>query len=280
MQGRSTDAAVRLSSFRGRLARGTTLVVDRRQDYAATPHTHDCDMLFVPVSGRFDVVDASEHRLHSAPGSFIWFAAGTVHATTAQTSRQAHLALYVDPDLWSTLLRAQGIGNAPLGVRSGSPAISLLSHKLLQMSDLQGQPDPAACCGALLMEAARLCAHPLLPESGADARWMAELLADHIERDLSQPLDIDALARRHGHSRRQLERLFRQETGTSPLAYQQARRLERARYLLQQTGDSVLSIALQVGWESTSYLNRMLRREWGCTASQVRGERVGLGRQG
>jgi AraC-like DNA-binding protein len=61
--------------------------------------------------------------------------------------------------------------------------------------------------------------------------------------------------------------------GVSPLAFQQAKRAERARYLLEHTDQSVLSIAQQVGWESASYLVKMMRRAWGMSASQFRANR-------
>jgi AraC family transcriptional regulator len=58
--------------------------------------------------------------------------------------------------------------------------------------------------------------------------------------------------------------------GTSPLAFQRVKRAERARFLLETSADSVLSVAQQVGWESASYLSRVLGREWKLSASQVR----------
>ncbi|HEY9026474.1 MAG TPA: helix-turn-helix transcriptional regulator, partial [Burkholderiaceae bacterium] len=81
---------------------------------------------------------------------------------------------------------------------------------------------------------------------------------------------LEAFAEQHRVSRRQVERVFRAKYGVSPLAYLQRRRLERAEFLLRSTRDSVLSIALQVGWESGSYLSRMLEKTWAKTATQIR----------
>ena len=263
-------AAMRLSAFGERLCRGTAVVADRRQGYAATPHTHDCDMLFLPASGRFDVLDAAERILPAEPGTFIWFAAGTAHATAARTSRQMHLALYVDHDLWSTALRAQGASGAEQGLRPASTALVALVQTVVEMSWRQPERDVTAYCGALVMEAARLCATRAQQPRLRLSQELAVLLIDRIEQSLGETLALDDFARRQRISRRQLERLFREHAGCSPLEYQQRKRLERARSLLVDTQESVLDIALQVGWESASHLGRMVKRQWGVTATELR----------
>ncbi|MDB5847491.1 MAG: hypothetical protein JWP29_1243 [Rhodoferax sp.] len=255
----------RLSAFAERLGHKAAAVASTREGYATALHAHDCDMLFVPVAGRFDILDTHGAPIQSAPGHFVWFAAGAAHATTAQSLRQTHIAVYVDPDFWGTALRAQGVLQPLQGMRAGSAALNALSQRLLELA---GAPDDqqAIYCGALIMEAARLSANPLSAEMRTPARQVAE----HLQADLSRELSLAAFAERQRLSRRQVERLFRAEFGMSPLAFQQIKRLERARFLLQQTDDSVLSVAQQVGWESGSYLSRVLVRTWAATAAEIR----------
>ena len=261
-----------LSAFAQRLAHKAAAVASTREAYATQLHAHDCDMLFVPVAGRFGIVDARGEAMQSSPGHFVWFAAGAAHATTAETLRQTHLAMYVDPDFWGTALRAQGVVQPLQGMRAGSAALNALSTRLLEMAG-SADEQQAVYCGALIMEAARLSANPLSVEQRSPARLVAELLAEHLQADLSRSLSLGAFAERHRLSRRQVERIFRAEFGMSPLAYQQIKRLDRAKYLLENTEDSVLSVAQQVGWESGSYLSRVLARTWACTAAEIRAER-------
>jgi len=282
----SPDArpAPRISSFSDRLAHKAALVANTRQGYATTTHAHDCDMLFVPLAGRFDVVDPRGDALQSSPGHFLWFAAGAAHATSAQTLRQTHLAVYVDSEFWDMALRAHGIAKPAQGLRAGSGALNLLSQRLLEIAHARpGVPRAAgpdaslahvAHCGALVMEAARLMANPLLhPDGrGAPAEVIAALLASDIEADLAALLPLDAFAQRHRLSRRQVERIFRAAFDQSPLEFQQRLRLARARHLLQATDDSVLSVAQQVGWASGAYLTRMLGKAWATTAVALRAE--------
>lgn len=261
--------APRRSLFVERLSNHATMVANTRERYATDIHVHDCDMLFVPLSGRFDVADANGEERRLGPGHFVWFAAGSAHSTTTLTRGQAHIAVYVDPALWTTALQAQGVSAPPQGMRAGSTALRALSQRMFESAST-GAGENYALYGALVMEAARLGGNPLSDGDPSSALLVAELLAESIEGDLAEPLSLEAFAGQHRLSRRQVERIFRAKYGVSPLAYLQRRRLERAAYLLAHTRESVLSIALQVGWESGSYLSRMLEKTWAKTATQIR----------
>lgn len=269
MQLNNAPSTPRQSLFVERLSHHATMVASTRDRYATDTHVHDCDMLFVPLAGRFSVGDARGEAQRLGPGHFVWFAAGSAHSTTTLTAGQTHVAVYVDPALWATALQAQGVSGPPQGMRAGSTALRALSQRMFE-SAKTGTGENYALCGALVMEAARLSGNPLSGGDPSSALLVAELLAEAIESDLAEPLALEAFAQQHRLSRRQVERIFRAKYGVSPLAYLQRRRLERAAYLLAHTRESVLSIALQVGWESGSYLSRMLEKTWAKTATQIR----------
>lgn len=273
-----------LSPFADRLSQHATAVANLHDGYATNWHAHDCDMLLLPVSGRFDIVDAHGTALQSTPGQFVWFAAGAAHVTAAQTLRQTHLAVYVDPDFWATLLRAHDVERPVPGMRNGSAALSALTQRLMdEARSSTGGEEGAVYCGALIMEAARLSASPAMTEQRTPLRLIADLLIQYIDSDLARPLSLDLFAEKHRMSRRHIERVFRAEFSMSPLEFQQVRRVERARYLLQTTDDSVLSVAQQVGWESGSYLSRVLGKTWARTAAEIRADAKSaksVGRQG
>lgn len=172
---------------------------------------------------------------------------------------------------WRTALRVQGIQDPLEGMRAGSAALGALSQKMFEVAHAGETGDTGAVySGALIMEAARLSANPIRQARQTPASMIAALLAEVIEADLSQPLALDAFAARHQLSRRQVERLFSAEFGISPLAFQQLKRADRARYLLSTSSDSVLAIAQQVGWQSGSYLARVLEKTWALTATEIR----------
>jgi AraC-like DNA-binding protein len=70
-----------------------------------------------------------------------------------------------------------------------------------------------------------------------------------------------------GTSKRTLGRLFVSQTGLSFQAWRQQRRLLRALELLA-SGDSVTSVALELGYENTSAFIAMFRRSFGTTPRQ------------
>lgn len=84
-----------------------------------------------------------------------------------------------------------------------------------------------------------------------------------METHLEQPLPIDTVAEQAGLSPRQLQRLFARQLDARPAAWYLALRLDRARRLLQDTGMSVIAVALACGFGSSSSFSRAYRRRFG-----------------
>ena len=78
--------------------------------------------------------------------------------------------------------------------------------------------------------------------------------------------DLDKWATEVGASKRTLNRLFSAQTGMSFSAWRQQRRIHRAIELLA-IGESVTSIALELGYENTSAFIAMFKRCLGTTPS-------------
>jgi AraC-like DNA-binding protein len=73
---------------------------------------------------------------------------------------------------------------------------------------------------------------------------------DRIDREYSQPLDVEALARGVHLSAGHLSRQFRQAYGESPYSYLMTRRIERAMALLRRGDLSVTEVCFAVGCAS------------------------------
>jgi AraC family carnitine catabolism transcriptional activator len=110
-----------------------------------------------------------------------------------------------------------------------------------------------------------------------DARVIAavELMEEHLEecRSLSQ------IAAALKLSERQLERLFRRELGSPPLAFYRRLRLERAEQLLLYSRMSVREVGLAAGFSSLALFSRAFKAQYGRAPSSIRRPASGGSRQ-
>ena len=94
------------------------------------------------------------------------------------------------------------------------------------------------------------------PAQRPSIRELQGWIIDHIDQDLS----VGALAERSFMSERNFARVFRAETGTTPAAYVEAVRLERARLLLESTSEQLETIAQRCGFGTVETFRRSFAR--------------------
>lgn len=100
-----------------------------------------------------------------------------------------------------------------------------------------------------------------------------------IQTVVSRPEDewnIEKMTELANLSRAQLMRLFKQQTGISPHAFVNLIRLRQAAVLLRQTADSVLSVALNVGFQSETHFGKAFKKQYGISPGQYR-KNAGIG---
>lgn len=95
-----------------------------------------------------------------------------------------------------------------------------------------------------------------------------------MEANLAEPLPTEEVARLVGVSRRQLERLFKQHLDALPSRHYLELRLQRARRLLQQSGQSVLQIGLSCGFSSGPHFSNAYKAAFGRTPREERSPRA------
>lgn len=109
----------------------------------------------------------------------------------------------------------------------------------------------------------------VLSESGKDSLVKKAMLL--LEQNLPEPLPISKVARTLQIGRRQLERRFHRDIGLTPSGYRQRLRIERSRWLLQNTDMQVAEVAFECGFQSSAHFGRVIRRNFKCTPLQLRG---------
>jgi len=81
-----------------------------------------------------------------------------------------------------------------------------------------------------------------------------------LEQNLAEPIDYDRLAEESRMSRRTMERRFKRTTGVTPLGYVQQLRVEKAKRLLEDGGQTFSEITYEVGYEDISFFRKVFIR--------------------
>jgi transcriptional regulator GlxA family with amidase domain len=125
----------------------------------------------------------------------------------------------------------------------------------------------------IMIEEQPLPARTLQPEQVLSVRSSDALVHKAmllIEQQLQSATAIEQLCAPLGIGRRQLERRFQQDVGLSPTEYRQRLRLERARWLLQNTDLDVIEVSLECGFPNSAHFARVVRKALGLSPREVR----------
>ena len=116
---------------------------------------------------------------------------------------------------------------------------------------------------------------PLRARLGIQNNRVLEII-EQMESHISEPLELVDIAENIGLSRRQVERLFRQEMGRSPARYYLEIRLDRARHLLVQSTMPIVEVAVACGFVSASHFSKCYRELYERSPQQERADRKRL----
>ncbi len=203
-------------------------------------------------------------------GTFILADAGllndlrcTVHWEYADLFRSRHPAVAVCRDLYV-------VDRGVFTCSGGTAALDLMLHFV---GEISGPGIAAAVAEQFIHPQIRKQEDHQRLETHAryaiDSPKLAQIIR-LMEDALEDPPGIRRLADRVGISVRQVERLFREQMGTSPKAFYLDLRLARARTLLRQTVAPVIEIALDCGFGSASHLSHAYKRAFGIAPTDER----------
>jgi AraC family transcriptional regulator of arabinose operon len=165
--------------------------------------------------------------------------------------------------------QAHGVADVSLRVELASQLEAAHRFNLAEPDLPQREAIVEALLEAFLLRVASAAASP------GGARPMDPRIERVLERfhcDLAAPVNVDQLAGFAGLSRSQFCLLFRRDTGRSPQAYMEDRRLEMAAHYLRATGQPVAEVAEMVGFANPFYFTLRFRRRHGLSPSAYRGQ--------
>lgn len=106
-----------------------------------------------------------------------------------------------------------------------------------------------------------------------DTRILAAI--KHLEHNIGEQVDLEAIAGRVGLSRFYFARLFQAEVGESFYAYVKRVRMHNAASRLKWTNQSIYDIAVCYGYSSNAAFTRAFRAYWGISPTAYRSYEAG-----
>jgi AraC-like DNA-binding protein len=106
-----------------------------------------------------------------------------------------------------------------------------------------------------------------------------ERICAYLTANYAQKLSLSEVAAQFYLSPYYLSRLFRRVTGQSIVDYINARRIEAARQLLEQTDLGINDVAEQTGFATAAHFRRVFRDVLGASPQQYRKEHAGRGKR-
>ncbi|WP_259617716.1 helix-turn-helix domain-containing protein [Paenibacillus doosanensis] len=101
-------------------------------------------------------------------------------------------------------------------------------------------------------------------------------LQKYIERNLHKSITVEQLAKAVHFHPNYLIKYFKKHFGMPPAKYMQRKRMDKAKFLLTTTSQSMKEVAQQSGFENTNHFTKSFRKETGFPPTEYRKNVKGL----
>lgn len=250
---------------------------------------HAAEILFITKGSYLFEINLETYRLNA--GDICFLNSGDLHQITGLETDTTHEVVIFDPHIlefaYPDELQEQVI--APFvnherifrntlctADRIYSSVVPLI-RKLIKLA-VEAEHNWYLSCKLLLLELLSV-----MTEEGflqqTDSAWSAadklkvsryKEIVSYIEKHYAESISLKDLADTVSCNGQYLCRFFKEITGSSPIQYLIAYRIERACVLLSDTTMSVLEISMECGFDNASYFIRKFRQLKGCTPKQFR----------
>jgi AraC family transcriptional regulator len=253
--------------------------------------------LFVPVSGQcyYAVTAAHTHPSYSfvvsfddlcqvevdgvirrsRAGTFSAFAPGVPHQELPLETPSRYVAVMIRPEYLEQQL---AVYDRPLPVLRGEAFESTPRLVAALREFMSEYEERAPGYGALLAATGQKITHLIIrqvlatpkTDEKVDYRMATNDVVEFMHTHLDEKLTLTELARVGRLSVSQFARVFKDELGVAPIEYLQELRLLRARRRLRDTDESITSVALGCGFNSSSYFSRCFQGRFSVSPSAFR----------
>lgn len=113
-------------------------------------------------------------------------------------------------------------------------------------------------------------ARPVKNIETSDLHWAVSTLQNYIRMNYFRNISLKDVSRLYFISDKYIGRLFKKQLGCTFHEYLNEIRLENAAVLLQNTRSSVLSVAMDCGFQNVTYFNRVFMKKFQLSPTQYR----------
>lgn len=124
-------------------------------------------------------------------------------------------------------------------------------------------------CKRLFIQIANIFTHVDTEQLGA-ASDLPTLIKDHLDAGIYQKYSLNELSASLNYSKNHLIYVFRNEYGVTPYRYLLIKKIENAKWYLENTAISVSEIANSLKFADTAYFSNIFRKETGVTPTEYR----------
>lgn len=105
-------------------------------------------------------------------------------------------------------------------------------------------------------------------------KYIVEQIVDYMDRHYTEKISLDQIAQNMYLSPFYISRIFKSETGDTPINYLIGLRMEKARtLLLEKQHYSIQEIAQCVGYDDAYHFSKLFKKHYGNSPSQYRAEK-------
>lgn len=102
----------------------------------------------------------------------------------------------------------------------------------------------------------------------------AEIIKNHIDMHIYEPLKIEDLAQLIYKSNAQTIRIFKNAYGATPYEYYTHNKIKKAKHLLKTSGMSIKEISFSLGFTDVHYFSKLFKKKVGKTPSEFRSKKT------
>ena len=241
--------------------------------YAQQPmHTHPGYMVII-ASDEFSKVQLDNSVIKSMSGKMLVMSPGVMHSELPPEDVPRYIALMIKKEFFESILLEHYAKDIPFikcGFYSVPQSLAGIVRKFMleysnksvgykQMLNL--------LAGEAVHTILRAVYGVSLPNATLDYRIEINKLIEYMHTNMSEVLGIKDMIHFSGMSKATLMRVFKSETGWSPMEYLNNIRLERARKMLIAGDSSISEIAHACGYNSPSYLSSSFKKKFGYAPS-------------